>query len=468
MLFAAEGAEVYEPEGCPLEVAGRTLTEAYLLSLVEERSNWMNQNQRRIHVGFRVLQNLYSRERERLGGYREKNTERKFIEPVLSKVLGFNMRWSDDRRNTTIAGASIQPDIVLFPSEGDYDEALRARKSDPEAYFKRALCLVESEPWSVPLFEREVESRGGRRRRTASGRSRRSPLKQITDYLRSAGVSWGILTNGSQWVLVPREQRERSPTYVAFNFEEMLEHPGDHECFKAFKLFVFLLEKDAFQGWQEGNSRLDQIRGANLQRQARVEAGLHARVYPALLALSQGLHDYLRSNGRPAAPEDGKKNYFSSLYLLYRLLFVYYAESRGLLRIGDERFSIMKIREDCREAPVEWTPRGNRIDVVFKAPSAPFERNTYSIYSSLSQLFEFIGQGNQNWGLPAYNGDLFKTRNWPQGPDDLRISDYHIGIALHLLGYRHEGRQLVTVDYQNLGVRQLGAMYEHLLVFFRA
>ncbi len=461
--FGAENERI-NSERKPIEVSGRTFTLEYLLKLLEENPDHGFQNNPRIQNAFQVLCELYKKELSKVSNYNETELEDEFIKPILSRALGFNIKWMTRRKNITIAGASIQPDLVLFPSEADYNEALQFRDSEPETYFRKALCIVESELWGKNPFQRPQETRRGSRRDSGRQTSEK-PYNQILRYLHTSGIPWGILTNGAQWVLVPKDQPDRSPTYILFNLLHILENPANEESLKAFSLFVFLLEKEAFAGRQERGSRLDQIRAQNLQRQAQVEAGLHARVYPALLAFSQGLHDYLHSNGHSLAPEDGKNIYSASLYLLYRLLFIFYAESRGLLRIGDQRFSLMKIRENCREVPVEWTPRGNRISMRFAEPRNSFKKNTYCFHGKLAQLFRFIDEGDQDLELPGYNGDLFKQKNWPEGPDNLQISDYHIGIALHFLGYRHEQGQLLTVDYHNLGVRQLGAIYEHLLIF---
>jgi hypothetical protein len=437
------------------------LTEEYLKQVLAQESRYASNST--VSQAFGTLKALYKSETTNLPDCNEANTESRFIEPVLTRVLGFDGRAKDHRQHTTIADTSIQPDMVLFSQPEDYASAVRLRQTQPASYFNKALVVEESKYWERPLLTRPGES-GRELRKDQSEfthRQQKAPFEQILSYLEKSGVSWGILTNGAQWMLVPREQRERARTYILFNLRQVIET----EDSEGFALFYYLFHRDAFENWQTQKCRLDQIRAQNLQRQAKLEAGLHARVYPALVAIAQGFYEALRSRARKPSKDDLYNVYHASLYLLYRLLFLFYAESRDLLPIGQDNYKPTNIRERCRQAPIHYSPRGRKVEVSFGNPSANFNKTTHSIWNLLSELFGFVERGNGSWGLPPYNGDLFKQRNWPEGADDLSISDYYLGIAIRLLGFRYEAGNEHTVDYSNLGVRQLGSIYEHLLLF---
>src|SRR5439155_26609246 len=84
-----------------------------------------------------------------------------------------------------------------------------------------------------------------------------------------------------------------------------------------------------------------------------------------------------------------------ALILLYRVLFVLYAEDRNLLpdEIGpyaDYSLTRLRLEVAAKEA------RGDRLSDRMK---------TY--WSRLDGIFQAIGQGDNGLGIPPYNGGLF-------------------------------------------------------------
>src|SRR5439155_9636476 len=81
--------------------------------------------------------------------------------------------------------------------------------------------------------------------------------------------------------------------------------------------------------------------------------------------------------------------------LLYRLLFIFYAEARGLLpkdAQGYRQLSLEAIRENVNGASRD---------------GSQFLLDSRQIWSGLRDLFRLIDQGRSDLGIAPYNGGLF-------------------------------------------------------------
>ena len=86
----------------------------------------------------------------------------------------------------------------------------------------------------------------------------------------------------------------------------------------------------------------------------------------------------------------------AALIFLYRLLFVLYAEDRGLLPVNDSRYDDYGLRKRVRDDVARRTQAGDTFSSVAS--------NYYDHFTTLCRL---IDEGDQSIGLPPYNGGLF-------------------------------------------------------------
>ncbi|MBV8360171.1 MAG: Eco57I restriction-modification methylase domain-containing protein, partial [Deltaproteobacteria bacterium] len=163
------------------------------------------------------------------------------------------------------------------------------------------------------------------------------------------------------------------------------------------------------------------------------------------------------------------------LTLLYRLLFLLYAEARDLLPIKETRdyfdASLSKLKGEIEAAagPIR-DHEGGKLREYYRADS-------YVLYDRLMRLFVVIDRGDSNLNVPRYNGGLFRSK---LDKDDTsaeatavrflnenKVPDPHLAHALDLLARDEDPKQhkLVPIDFKSLGVRQLGSIYEGLLEF---
>ena len=105
----------------------------------------------------------------------------------------------------------------------------------------------------------------------------------------------------------------------------------------------------------------------------------------------------------------------AALIFLYRLLFVLYAEDRGLLPVNDMRYADYGLRKRVRDDIAEKT-----------AASHTFSDMATGYYDRLASLFRQIDQGDQSIGLPPYNGGLFSAEAAPL-LETTRLADSVVG-----------------------------------------
>ena len=164
------------------------------------------------------------------------------------------------------------------------------------------------------------------------------------------------------------------------------------------------------------------------------------RVFPALVgALAAAADEDL-----PAVRE-------AALIFLYRLLFVLYAEDRGLLPVNDPRYEDYGLRKPVREHVARRMDAG-----------AVFSDSASNYYDHLMTLCGLIDRGDASIGLPPYNGGLFSAEAAPL-LGKVRLSDAAIAPIVYDLSHAETAGGRRFVNYRDMSVQQLGSIYERLL-----
>ena len=84
--------------------------------------------------------------------------------------------------------------------------------------------------------------------------------------------------------------------------------------------------------------------------------------------------------------------------------------------------------------------------------------NGFDVWDRLSELFQSIESGRVDANLPEYHGELFR---YTESLDKLKLrNEFLAPVVLELSEWKGGG-----IDYQNLGVRHLGSLYEGLLEY---
>ena len=379
------------------------------------------------------------------GSPNESQTEDDLIWPVLA-----HLGWTASLRqqNLSAAGRQDVPDGLLFQDDPAKDRANGCTEEWRRYAF--GLAVVESKRWGRPL-DRRSDRRG---EDTAPSTQMLRYLRRVDD-LTTGALRWGILTNGTRWRLYYQGARSVSEQFFELDLAALLDLPGHNEGLFALtdaerhhwlKVFVLVFRREAFVAGPTDPRTFHQraIEDGRFYEE-RVAANLSERVFGQIFP---GLARAIAA-AAPEAPLPDVRE--AALILLYRLLFILYAEDRDLLPVRDTRYDDYGLRENVRG---DIGRRKDREDV--------FSTSAARYWSAFDDLCRAIAHGDASIGLPAYNGGLFDQARTPL-LGQIRLDDAVMATVIDALSFEQtpDGRRYI--NYRDLGVQQLGSIYERLL-----
>jgi type I restriction-modification system DNA methylase subunit len=147
--------------------------------------------------------------------------------------------------------------------------------------------------------------------------------------------------------------------------------------------------------------------------------------------------------------------------LLYRLLFVMFAEDRQLLpyklnRTYTNNRSMGRHRDDIAA----------QLDRAREHAAGDYSLESTALWSDMQDLFDLVDAGHRTYGVPAYNGGLF-DREQHSFLAEKKIPDYYMARIVDELSRAPDPDEpdhgLFRVDYRDLAIQHLGSIYEGLL-----
>jgi len=366
----------------------------------------------------------------------EAQTERDLVRPVL-EALGHTFEVQAALRTPK---GTKKPDY-LFYRDVAAQNANKGRTLT-DADLAAAFAIGDAKYWERKL---DVSTPSGDEDLS------RVPADQIAFYMRHSGTPWGILTNGRRWRLYHHESVERQDRYYEVDLKDL----ADAGESAAFLYFYAFFRRGAFEQPVGETLTLDGMLRESVDYARGVSKSLKAQVFDALRHLAQGFLDYPR-NGLQPTPETLREIYANSLIVLYRLLFVLYAEARELLPLREspayrDEYSLYAV---VREA-------ARRLD-----SGTSLLADTGRTWAKLRDLFSIINEGNPPLKVATFNGGLFD----PQRHTFLErhtVGDAQLQLALDKLARVVSPRSGAKefIDYRDLAERHLGTIYEGLLEY---
>ncbi len=264
---------------------------------------------------------------------------------------------------------------------------------------------------------------------------------------------WGVVTNGRQLRLLRDSSALATSSYVEFDLEAIF----DGELFSEFVLLYRLLHVSRFaiaEGDPPAKCWLETWRTDAITSGTRALDQLRDGVQQAITTLGTG---FLRHPNNATLREDVDVHALHNalLRLVYRLLFIFVAEDRGILHSPDadeqakERyakyFSTARLRAHARRR------RGTSHD---------------DLYHTLRIVLDALGdeEGRPELGLPGLGG-IFDDTEADAPLRGLSLSNEYLLTAVrHLAQIRDvSSRRVRSIDYQHLDAEELGSIYESLL-----
>lgn len=427
-----------------LPVQGGLLTSGFLADSIRDMADWQDFADKELLQVEDALSGIAS-------GFpasqapNEAQTEQELILPVLRAL-----DWTDTlpQQNLSPKGREDVPDWLLFAVPGAL--ARSNELADEWRRYAHGTALLEAKRWNRPLDRRSDEPG-----ETAP------PSTQMLRYMRRADnvtggkLRWGILTNGRRWRLYFYGARSVSEEFLEIDLWAILgldaegaeRLPLDADQRRHWlKVFILAFGREGFlPSGADGRSFHGRAMDEGRNYEARIAEDLSGKVFNEVFPNLAG--------AVAAAAPDGTdlgEVREGALVLLYRLLFLLYAEDRNLLPVGDgryERYSLRKLRREI----------GSEIDV-----GRTFSGSISALWSQLEGLFRCIGEGDSDMGLPPYNGGLFEVGQ-PRILDGLRLPDAAVAPMIDALSFERTTGERRYINYRDLSVQQLGSVYERIL-----
>lgn len=380
----------------------------------------------------------------------EAATEDDLIWPVLER-LGWR-HWLH-QVNLSPKGMEHKPDGLLF-----LDQAAKARANTRREEWRRyadGVAIVESKRW-----QRELDRKGSHQDDLGVPSTQMIRYLDRVNIVTKGAVRWGILTNGRHWRLYYQGATSVAEEFFELDLAQTVGAPGseaglfDGDPVHELKLFLVMFGPAAFVPGTDGRTFHQLARDEGRLWEQRVTRSVSDLVFDRLFpVLVQGIvaHDPVRPRPEPREYLDEVRD--AALILLYRLLFVLYAEDRDLLPARHRGYDDYGFRKGVRESIQQ------RVDDkdVFLAEGGGY-------YTHLRRLFRLIDKGAPSIGLPPYNGGLFAPdRPGARILERIELPDSLFAPLIDSLSREDDGRRKKWINYRDLSVQHLGSIYERLL-----
>lgn len=273
-----------------------------------------------------------------------------------------------------------------------------------------------------------------------------SPVQHAISMARNARLKWILAVQGSRIRLYTADpdigiSRKGSDTYTEIDLAIIAD---EHLAYAALLITPTAL--------CEGGTA-DIILAGSMDHAAALGERLRDRVYVDIIP---DLATAVAARLDATSEEDLDKAYHTTLVILFRLLFVAYAEDRGLLPYRtNDAYTRIALKERARYYSRK----------VLDANGVAFDSNATDLWDNLLSIWHGVFAGHTEWGIPPYGGSLFD-------PDEetgstiaaLRLTNAQVGPALvKLLVDTGRDSTQGPVDFQTLSVREFGTIYEGLL-----
>ena len=338
--------------------------------------------------------------------------------------------------------ASERAQQVLGKSSHDLIDALGFNSERLDNLTELLTAGEERTALAVLLNEEEVPEIGAGRFNNVS------PISYALTKADKERLPWVVMVQGDRVRLYNTKnigvgRRGRTETFV--ECQPSLMSSAD------IGLLWLLFSSDALKE----NGTINSILEESKRFAADIADKLRDRIYDIVVPnLAMGIVK-ARDLGKPSK-DDIALSYEMALTVLFRLLFIAYAEDRDLLPYkGNEAYR----KRSLKQKAIELAEAASRL--------TPISGGDHH-WTETAQLWQAVYRGNREWSVPAYDGTMFS--------DDSRVSEAGSALAdltlpnatfeqalRGLLLTDTEENQFAPVDFRALSVREFGTIYEGLL-----
>lgn len=308
---------------------------------------------------------------------------------------------------------------------------------------------------SVDSLERcslDFRSKGNRREKSAHA--------TMLEYLNNTENIYGIIANGPTLRLIRNSGQLVKLTYIEFDLRRMLEE----DKYAEFCLMFRILHASRFFVEGDSPSIIEKYFNLSIESGNRIRDGLSQAAQRAMTIIGNAAvagagegNERLRSqieSGELTADVLNKE----LMHLIYRLLFLFIIEDRGLVYDGDSA----QIRR-WKEIYYRYyaVSRFRALSEVVHVRSPRY----FDLWESLMETFRLFEDETfgASLGIKPLGGVLFNSATLCH-LRDCRISNQDMFDAFRALNtFEDEQHQMVRINYSSLDVEEFGSVYEGIL-----
>ncbi len=283
---------------------------------------------------------------------------------------------------------------------------------------------------------------------------RRAPHATVQEFLNAdATCLWGIVANGSRVRLMRDNPSLTRPAYIEADLERIFEEG----LYADFATLWLLTHASRLAPGTKGTGEcfLERWRAEGAKTGQRALEKLRVGVTEALRELGSGFVEHPANDALRVALRDGtltvEKLHQQLLRLVYRLLFLFTTEERDLLHVPNatpesralyaQGYAVARLRDRAR---------------------LKRHYDHYAdLWAGLKVTFSALGCGTWLLGLPALGGLFDEAQCWDL--DASTLSNTRLLTAIHALTFFADVGSLQRVNYRDMGIEELGSVYESLL-----
>ncbi|NLE99982.1 MAG: SAM-dependent DNA methyltransferase, partial [Anaerolineales bacterium] len=338
---------------------------------------------------------------------------------------------------------------------------------DAEGKLRFPLTYRGWEGDGAPVIHTVIPSQDLDDRTAGRGVKGKSPHDMLQAFLNaSPGDHWAILSNGILLRLLRDYHHTFTKGYVQFDLEAIFETRNYGDFRALYRMahasrFTSAIPPDGeVETDDEGPAPLELFYQDSVATGVKVGEDLRGQVRQAIETLANG---FLSGRGEliGALQEDGalcQRFYGEILHVVYRVLFLLFAEQRGMLPGRDSLYA-----ESYAVARLRARAEGD----------LPREDDFTDLWEGLQVTFRMVREGVPELGVFGYDGMLFDDDQTPllsgppssvQGPGVRGgICNSDLLRAVRALTLIEREGVLQRISYADLGVEELGSIYESLL-----
>lgn len=394
-------------------------------------------------------------------------TEMKKVDDVIaSTFIKLRERWEENRTqiianeldNTNLRNKWILPLLKAL----DYQPVFTASNIKSESGTEYQIPYKGWDSEYAPLIHmvhsaQDFDSKDKHSRTHAN----KSPQDCLQQFLNTSHHQWAISINGKKVRILRDFYHSITKGFLEFDLESIFETASSEQFRVLYRILHRSRIDNQFQGTQEieydeegipieteENCLLEKFHKKSRETGVNVGTELRKQVVAAIEGLGNGFAEGLNPDEFQGA--EVKAYYAEILNIIYRLLFLMFAEQKGWLPVRNSIYA----RTYSLNALREMSERGNY---------GQDEEN--DLWEGLKITFRLVATGYEFKNgdkINAFGGQLFSDKKI-QVIKSLTLKNKFLLDAIYRLSYFKLNNLPNRINYANLAIDELGSVYESLL-----